>query len=317
MPTGLILHNPAAGRLPAKFFVSRAASLLRKYGWQIDIIESHSGEHLAELARQAAERRLDAVFVAGGDGSIGWALSSLVGTGTSLGVLPVGTANVWARELGLPVLSILNPLSVDHWARTLATIPPSNVDVGMCSGRPFLMWAGIGLDAYLIHQLEPRARWVKYFTSLHYAAIAFKNANYWGGVNLHVTADGRHIDGHFLLAIVNNIRTYVGGLARLSETIYLDDGLMDLWLFSGDTLWDALIHFRDLLLGRHVHSDQAMCVHFRQLSIESETPVYLEMDGEPVPLEKSRVEIRVQPAGLKVLVPLKTPARLFLYQRTL
>ncbi len=317
MPNGIILYNPTAGRYPTRFLVERAARVLRKRNWRIDVAATQSGSHLVELANRAAADRLDAVFVAGGDGSVGMAVSALAGSDTALGVFPVGTANALAHDLGLPTFSLFHPTALDACARSLSAIQPSRVDVGICSGRPFLMWAGVGLDAYLVHQMEPRARWVKYFASLQYAATAFRNVAYWGGMKLDVQVDGKDISGRFLLAVVNNIRSYVGGLAKLSTSSYLDDGKMDLWLFSGETLWDALIHFRDLLLGRHLYSDQAMCIHFRQLTIQSDNPIYMQMDGEPVELQSQRAEIRVQPAALKVLVPSKTPMPLFLYRRAM
>ena len=68
-------------------------------------------------------------------------------------------------------------------------------------------------------------------------------------MNLRVTADEKQVDGHYLLAVASNIRHYA--VAKISPSAYLDDGLMDLWLFSGTTLADAFRVIFDMLSGHH------------------------------------------------------------------
>ena len=121
-------------------------------------------------------------------------------------------------------------------------------------------------------------------------------------MDLRVEADGRQLEGHFLLAVATNIRRYVGGLAVLSPNALLDDGEMDLWLFSGAHLADALRHFFDMLGGRHLSSEQARCLPFRSARIQSQVPFSLQMDGEPM-LGGSHVELTIRPRALKVLMP--------------
>jgi diacylglycerol kinase (ATP) len=102
MPTGILAYNPAAGRFPSRLLAGRAAKVLRASGWDISVKQSSNGAHITRLARQAAEDHLDAMFMAGGDGSINRAVAGLAGSETALGVLPAGTSNVFAQELGLP-----------------------------------------------------------------------------------------------------------------------------------------------------------------------------------------------------------------------
>ena len=150
---------------------------------------------------------------------------------------------------------------------------------------------------------EPRERWEKHFAVVQYAASAVWNASFWHGVNLRIQVEGRQIQGHYLLALVSNIHLYAGGLAELSPDARLDDGIMDLWLFEGKTLGDTVQRAWDLWGGRHVHSDQVHRISFRSIEMESESPTFLQVDGEPLE-GRGKVSIEVKPRALHVLLHL-------------
>ncbi len=304
MADALLIYNPAAGRFSVRPFLSDVIRPLQECGWRLEVAETVNGRHATQLARLAANEKLRAVFAIGGDGTIGQVAAGLVGSQTALGVLPAGTSNVWARELGLPAFTWFNLRALEANARLLAQAPVCPIDVGLCNDQPFLMWAGIGLDALTVHKLEPRKRFAKYLTTPHYAAATIWNASLWRGLNLRVWVNDRCIAGHFLLAVASNIRHYIGGLAQLSPGAYLDDGQMDLWLFSGDDLTDAFRHFFNVRAGRHLSSEQARCVSFETARVESETAFSIQLDGEPM-LGASEIELRVVARGLRVLLPPK------------
>lgn len=303
MRRGLLLYNPAAGRVPIKTFVPSVVGPLESAGWQVELAETLSGSHATSVAREAAAEKFDAVFAVGGDGTIGQVANGLMNTDTALGVLPAGTMNVWAMELGLRTFEW--PFGTDALAenaKILANAPVTSVDVGLCNDHAFLLWAGIGLDAMTINQLEPRARAEKYVSVPQYVAATMWNAAVWHGMDLRVWADDQRVEGHFLLAVATNIRRYVGGLAVLSPDAYINDGSMDLWLVSGSTLADALRAFFEVLAGSHVTSDQARRLPFESAQVESDTPFSIQMDGDPM-LGGRRVELSVQKRALRVLMP--------------
>lgn len=310
MRRAILICNPVAGRYPAVSLAERAAEVLRECDWEIHLEQAQAAEHITQLARQAAQEGLEAVFVVGGDGSINLAVAGLLGSQTALGVLPAGTANVWAQELGLPALSWVNWGALEESARCLATARPHPVDVGVCNGRPFLLWAGVGLDAYIVHQLEPRSRLEKHLAVVQYAASAVWNASQFRGMPLRVQADGEEVSGHFLLGVTSNIHLYAGGFAELSPDARLDDGLLELWLFKGETFADTVQCAWDVLMGTHLDSDRALCIPFRSAVLESDAALYVQVDGEPA-TEIHRVAIQALPLALKVLVPQETPLPLF------
>ncbi|MBN2386863.1 MAG: hypothetical protein JXB85_07575 [Anaerolineales bacterium] len=306
MADALLVYNPAAGRISVEPFIAGTVRALNRLGWRVEVTETVTGRHATQLARMAAGENFRAVFAIGGDGTVGQVASGLIGSQTALGVLPAGTANVWAREVGLKPFTWIRWRRLRENARILAESPVCCVDVGLCNGQPFLMWAGFGLDAMTVKKLEPRRRFEKYLSVPHYAATTIWSAAVWHGLNLRVWANDERIEGHYLLAVANNIRHYVGGLAQISPHAYLDDGQMDLWLLSGNTLADAFRHFFEILSGRHLTSDKARCIPFHQARIESDTPFPIQLDGEPL-LGTQRVTLGVMPRALRVLMP--TPAQ--------
>jgi len=299
-----IIYNPAAGRFPVVAAIPSAERALRAAGWEVASLETRSGGHATELATSAAARGIDAVFAVGGDGTIGQVASGLVGSQTALGILPAGTANVWGKELGMQPYSWIARNAVEANAKLLAESPIYAVDVGVCNQQPFLMWAGLGLDALSVQKVEPRFRLEKFFAVPEYAATTLLASARWRGISLRIWADGEEIKGHYILAVINNIRHYMGGLANLSPDAMLDDGIFDLWLFSGKTPADALRFVFEMWSGRHVDSAHIRRVPFRELRLEADTDFAVQTDGEPR-FDTKSAEISIRKRALRVLLPPK------------
>src|SRR5437660_1028505 len=99
----LLVYNAAAGQRDWRAAVADAAAYLRSVGWEIRLRETERRGDATMFAREAVGEGLDAVLVAGGDGTINETLNGLAHTQVVLGVLPAGTTNVWAQEIGLSV----------------------------------------------------------------------------------------------------------------------------------------------------------------------------------------------------------------------
>ena len=307
----LMLYNPAAGRIPVSPFIHNAAKVLTRMGWETEVEATQNGAQATQRARQVAGQ-LDAVFAVGGDGTVGQIASGLVGSQTALGILPAGTMNVLGTEIGLQPFAWNRLWALEENIRMLAHAPIHLVDIGRCNNLHFMMWAGMGLDAVMISQIEPRLRVDKFFTVPIYAAQAVLSASTWKGQELNIWADGQEVSGQYLMAVVSNIHKYVGGLVTLSPDAYLDDGLMDLWLFSGSNMGDTVRHALDVATMQHVSSKNVQRISFRQLRVESSSPIYLQMDGDPAPIS-NRVEVEVLQRSLRLMVPERS---LFMLKQT-
>ncbi|HUF37275.1 MAG TPA: diacylglycerol kinase family protein [Anaerolineales bacterium] len=315
MPRALLIYNPNAGRFPPETAARRAAERLRAHGWEIDIEPTRDAGHVTELATCAASEGLDALILAGGDGSIGRALRGLIGTSTALGVLPTGTANVWARELGLPRIGPGGQKAVIENAEMLASARVKSVDAGLCNGVPFLLWTGIGLDAIVVRGAERHRSHLKKRLALpEYTLRTLLAAAHWPGAEARITghrAGGTgqvDFSGALQLAVVTNISRYAGGYAVLSPQAVLDDGEMDLWIFKGRGAGAALRHARNLLRGNHVNDKDTLRIPFTRIEIEFERPVAAHRDGETVP-DAGRIAITVCKQALKILCPETTEMR--------
>lgn len=308
--TARLLYNPAAGRFPAGRLLGRAARVLSKAGWSVEIIQGDREHDLRVLAQEAAQDGCDAVFVVGGDGSVGQTASALMGTETALAVLPAGTANVWAQEIGLPRLDWIHLFALEEAAERLAYGETRLVDLGECNGAAFLLWAGVGLDAQLVSSIEPRERWEKAFAVVHYATLALWNSIGWQGIDVDVQAGDRQWKGRYLVAVACNIPAYAGGLMDLAPGAKVDDGLLDFWLIGGNTLRDVLVRVAQIFMGRHVEAEGV--VHFRasEANFKTATKLPMQIDGEPVMMD-TPLRFRVRRKSLKVLVPSDASLRVF------
>jgi len=305
-----LLYNPAAGRFPAGPLLERALRVLRAAGWDAHIVKGGQKKGLTDVAKEAVAQGCDAVFVVGGDGSVGQAASALAGSDTTLGVLPAGTANVWAQELGLPRLDWIHVFALEQAAERLATGDVRLVDVGECNGEAFLLWAGVGLDAHVVNSIEPRERWEKAFATVHYATLALWNAIGWEGMDLKVRTDEGEFEGRYLVAVASNIPAYAGGLVNLALGAKIDDGLLDFWFIESGKLRDVLVRVAQIFMGRHVEAE-GVC-HFRasEAVFELENGLPIQFDGEPKIID-SPLEFSVRRKALKVLVPSDVDPDLF------
>lgn len=314
MPRALLIFNPNAGRYSPVEAARTAAGVLRERGWDIDIRATRSAEDVTDLALQAAAEGLEALIVAGGDGSIGRSVRGLIGSRTSLAILPTGTTNVLAQELGLPRIGVGGLEALLENVRLIAESRMVHIDVGFCDGEPFLLWTGFGLDALVVRRAEQnRSRLKKHFVLPEYLLRTVSTAGRWPGAEIEVRGmrgDGAtrvEFRGRAQLAVATNIRRYAGGYALLSPQAAIDDGEMDLWIFRGRGVRTALRHARNLLGGYHVNDAETIRLPFKQITIESDRPAALHRDGEPVP-EGQRFEILVRHRALQILAPPTWPA---------
>jgi YegS/Rv2252/BmrU family lipid kinase len=271
-------------------------------GWSVDVKEGHNPEELRSGAVEAAREGLEAVFVAGGDGTVGLAADALAGSDTALGVLPSGTANVWAQEIGLPRLTWATPLALDEAARRLATGSVRDVDLGTCNGHSFLLWAGIGLDGKVVNSIGPRQPWTRAFVAAQHTILAFWEAMGWTGLELRVDALNQRWEGRFVVAVASNIRAYAGGLLELSPEAKVDDGLLEFWLLEGSSMRDVVGWVMEILLGQHVDDPNVTYFKADEAIFSADQPLPMQLDGEPHEAP-NQIRFGVRHRAVRMLVP--------------
>ncbi len=147
----LIIFNPFAGRRRVAL-LWRVLDLLMSNGVKVEVAETEHAGHATELAREAVRDGYSMVVAAGGDGTIAEVANGLIGTGTALGVIPLGTANVLAKEYGLPT----SPRAVANMLAYRRTRPlwPGIAKLPR-EDHVFVQMAGLGFDGAVVHGLPP------------------------------------------------------------------------------------------------------------------------------------------------------------------
>ncbi len=300
----MVIHNPAAGRTRLAGVLGpndgpeqlqRAVDHLTANGWKIRLQATLGRGDATTHARQAVAEGADAVIVVGGDGSINEVVQALAHSGTALAVLPSGTGNVWAREVGLPLHNL--PAA----AEALAHGTVRTVDLGLAGERYFLMWAGIGFDASVVKDMEGLQPEVK--RRLGMGAFLISGATValsFMGHRLDYRIDGRRIRRRTIMAILSNGSRYAAYL-RLAPDARLDDGLLDFYIFKGKDMLATARHFVGLAAGQHVRDPEVEYYTVRRLGIRGRRVMPVHTDGEYA--GQTPMEFRVAPGALHVIVP--------------
>ena len=274
--------------------------MLDARGITVDSIATTGPGHAGEIARRAVDRGADLILVAGGDGTINEAVNGMVHSDVPLGILPAGTANVLANELG-------TGKTMERSAQALADCVPERVALGLISSdntqRHFLLMAGAGLDADIVYNLNPRVK------------EAVGKAAYWiGGFSkvgrripeFTVRADGREYRASF--ALLSRVRNY-GGDLEIAPSISLLDDEFEMVLFEGE----SSLGFLKYMLAVVVHQQKTMpgitILRTRQAAFSAppDCKIHLQVDGEYAGLVPASVEI--VPNALTLLVPRSFRAR--------
>jgi diacylglycerol kinase (ATP) len=297
----LLIHNPAAGQRDVQRDLQQAADLLASHGWSVTCRRTTGPGDATCLARQAVAAGCDVVVAVGGDGTLSEVANGLVHSPCVLGVLPVGTGNVLARNLGIPRWTPTARAALLDAARVLLEGEVRAIDLGRVGERYFILHLGVGLDAQVVQTVEPvRTETTRSLRNIGYAANLVRLAFCQRGERMTLTIDGLTVRQRALMVLVSNAQNYAGTF-RVAPQALLDDGLLDVFVFKGANAVDVIRHVGNVILGRHA-ADPKMEVHqVRQLEIRADTTLPVQLDGEPI--ERTPLTVSVEPAALRVVVP--------------
>lgn len=284
----VIIGNPHSGRASDENRLERYADILRSGGMKTKVLNTEYPDHATELATAAGDQL---VIAAGGDGTINEVVNGLHKEAT-LGILPLGTANVLARELGLP----LKPEKACH---RILEGNHSRIDLGVATNRQgeerrFTFVAGIGFDANVIHTVTPRLK--RYLKALAFILTAFKVYvdEEFPAIHVH-HGDTIYVTQFVILA---NGRRY-GGDFQVSSEGSLTSGELEAILVERIS---ALIR-PDILgriLARQPLNSSMRSIGAQELKARSPgTEVPVQIDGEL--WGRLPMSFRIEPEALKVV----------------
>lgn len=245
-------------------------------------------------AAEAARDGIDLLLVVGGDGTANESAWGLLGSRTTLGLVPVGSGNGLARTLGIP-------LRPERALESLESGISRRMDVGMVNGRPFLNVSGAGFDAtvgaeFQAHGLRGGRRGLMTYVWLGLGQSIRYRSQHW------TLRAGEHtFEGRALVVAFVNGRQY-GGAAVIAPGARLDDGLLDIVVVEDAPMAEILVNAPRLFLGNIEGYGRYRRMAAAQAVLTGATPAVFHRDGEPEPAT-GRLEVRVEPRSLSVLVP--------------
>jgi len=295
-----VIINPISGTggrpEVARARVELAASILRARQIEAEVHVTERPGHGRELARVALARGAGLVVAWGGDGTVNETASVLAFTTATLAIVPSGSGNGLARELGLP----LNPRD----AFEVAFGGVSRViDAGEIEGRLFFNIAGIGLDARVAHRFAAGGLVRRGFA--RYLEIAVQELFTYRPEEHAIAVDGDVVRSRALVVAIANGRQYGNG-AIVAPHASLDDGLLDVIVVEQRPLALALLQVPHVFAGTIDRVPGVITRRGRSVEITSGEPVIYHVDGEPF-VGAASISARVRPGALRVRAPRPDP----------
>ena len=294
-----MIVNPIAGRR-RRGLVAESLALLRARGLEITERDTAGPDHARALARSAAEEAGDVVVVAGGDGTVNEAANGLVEAAASSGrrlplaILPLGTANVLAHEIGLPVRP-------DAIARAIAEGVPTPITLGRAKAeavrpRCFVLMAGVGFDAHVVEGIDLNLK--RRIGKGAYVWESLRQLVGFGFPRYRVLVDG--VEHSAASAIIANARCYAGPYVVAPHAGLTETGFQVLLFERGGAVTVAR---SAIALMRHRLSEMPGVTLLSAKHLRIEGPIADPVQGDGDTLARLPVDIEALPEALNLVMP--------------
>ena len=289
----VLLYNGQAGASTQDSIIAMAAPALAAVSSKLELIQTNSPEELRDVCKELP-MDVEALFVAGGDGTIHEAIQALSGAPSPppLGIIPSGTCNDFARTLAIPMdLTLAVEALVD------GTI--EDIDAASINGHSFLNFAGIGIitdaSTNIDTQLKERYGKLSYFMS------GLQSMRQTEPFPIHLTIDGVEHEESGVLALAMNGKS-IGTHSFPMDSIDPSDGLLDVFIIQTSSI-AAILEWFSLSKPDVLIEELAHIRHYqgKRISIVTDAPMDIDTDGEIY--LKTPAEIEVLPKKLKMFVP--------------
>lgn len=295
MPKAFFVLNPVTGLFPPHVHRRWFENHFRQMGWDYVVYETTGKEDLAKIVRHQIDNSIDLIVASGGDGTISGVASGMVNSRVPLGILPTGTANLFSRDIGIPI---------DH-DRALKLLTGKHslleLDLMISMNRAFVMNMSVGLSAKTIHHTEREQK--RRFGLFAYMWNGAANLFGYHQETFNLVIDGtqRKVKASEIMVANSSLI----GLRTLQQNkeIIPDDGKVEICVFRARTLVDWLVVIRNVII-RHSERNTRFRLFYASdyISIKTRKPLLIQGDGEI--LGTTPVEIKILPRALRIIVPL-------------
>ena len=291
----LLIVNPAAGQgRPPEVLDVLTQRLAPVLG---EVLVTRGPGDAERAAREAAHNGFDSVLVAGGDGTVNEVVNGLLASPSGplpLGLVPFGTQNVLAHELGLSA-------DADAVRAMLRQGKTRAIDVGRAGHRHFVLMAGFGFDAQVVREV---LRPVK--ALLGPAAYAFATVGAlatYRSTQIRLRLDGEEVRSEAFLVVIANTASYAFRQYKLAPFAAFDDGWLDICVFERAPTGGVAFatQMMAVLARRHLRDPRVRYYRGKHLTLESDPPIQGQLDGDT--FGETPIEISVIPKALTMFVP--------------
>lgn len=298
-----VITNPRGGR--GEIDLAPVLPVLAAHGWEVEVRRKRRGGDATKLSREAIDDGFDVIVAAGGDGTVGEVVDGAAGSDIAVGVLPGGTANLWAHEIGM---------SMDLGAAALQLVGAQRrrIDVGHVAinggaGQHFLLMAGLGIDAAVLTRLNKSLK--KKTGLLAYVPAIIRALPRAKPFRARIDLDGVAWDGEVVQIVVGNTRRYAEVTSATPGAV-ADDGRLDVCLLTPTNLASGFDQLATLVLRQHPNPRTSINDRVARLTVRTSAVVPLQTDGGRV--KQDEVEpgadgvtyvFSVKTRALTVLVP--------------
>jgi YegS/Rv2252/BmrU family lipid kinase len=289
--TAIIINPVSGGFTPnsARARAQLAQTVADAHGHAVELFVTEAVGHARELAAAAVRRGVGLVIAWGGDGTINEVASALAFGDVPLGIIPAGSGNGLARELGVdlrPERALVDALGA----------APRTMDVGDVDGRLFVNIAGIGVDAFVASRFSlARQRGFLGYINLTARALAT-----YVPMTYRMTSPAFSVTARALLVTIANSAQFGNG-AKIAPGARVDDGLLDLVVIEERWRVATVMQLPRLFTGTADRIPGCTMQRIQEVTIEADEPMTYHVDGEPV-VGGTRLVARVHPAALRVAV---------------
>ena len=289
----LVVHNQASGNHNASLLRKILDSYFNTSEFSYKLHEMNKGDSVEAVVSEYVEKGYGMVIAAGGDGTISGVAGGLVNKSVPLGIIPVGTGNMIARELKIP-LNIKRSAQIISGRHSIKTIDAMRVN-----GRTFILTIGVGISSLAVKDLTKKEK--SRFGILAYVGSALKHIVKFRPRAFTLTIDGDRIEIRSPEVSVSNGGVISDMILPKGLNIQIDDGAVDVCYVKANSMRD----YPTLLLNvlRRKPTDSSIrCIRAREsVTIDAEKKITVQADGEV--MGETPVTVEVIPGAISVIVP--------------
>lgn len=289
-----VIFNPVAGTCNPDSVRQTIQRYFTHDGHTYHMYETTGQESIAHIAHEAAQQGFDIVVAAGGDGTVSAVANGLIHTQTPVGILPVGTANVLAQELHIP-------LRLEEACRMLIEPHPiASIDAIRIGDVYAVLHVGIGFDAILIRDTKREEK--RRFGKLAYMLNGLKQITGFQPRRFSIAVDGQQHRFHAAQVLLANGGTMGFSMLRWGPDISPDDGIIDVCILNSRTILDYMSVLWHIVLHQQKQDRRIRYLKAQQsIVVFSDTPLPVHSDGDII--GETPIRAHIVSEAVRVAVP--------------